>query len=130
MSANHPASLARGKVFLKTPGQVHFIFAAVCVVPAEGAELLADGLVHNVLGVESFAAGRVVAPTHAERGYLQMASRASRVRLMSRICAARVWMGCMDRSSSSQRAISVYMPFMLMSTDSPRLSTESLYVWM
>lgn len=43
-------------------------------------------------------------------GYLQIASKASRVRLMSRICAARVCMGCMERSSSSQRAISVYMP--------------------
>lgn len=42
--------------------------------------------------------------------YLQIASRESRVRLMSRICAARVCMGCMERSSSSQRAISVYMP--------------------
>lgn len=128
MSANRPASLAAK--FSKTPGQVRFIFAAVCVwYLRKGAELLADSLVHNVLDVESFAAGRVIAPTHAE-GYLQMASRASRVRLMSRICAARVWMGCMERSSSSQRAISVYMPFMLMSTDSPRLSTESLYVWM
>lgn len=118
-------------------------------------------------------------------GYLHRASRASRVRLTSRICAASVCMGCMERSSSSQRAIRVYMPcgsrnirpalrkmepneinaimakqgskaplgctlcsptllrtklncpgdmkmtlyvctFMLMSTDSPRLSTESL----
>lgn len=42
--------------------------------------------------------------------YLQIASRVSRVRLISRICVARLCMGCMERSNSSQRAISVYMP--------------------
>lgn len=58
--------------------------------------------------LQIFEAGMDLRTRHA--GYLQIASRASRVRLMSRICAARVCMGCMERSNSSQRAISVYMP--------------------
>lgn len=104
--------------------EVHLIFAAVCVLPAERWVYLQTASFSHVLDVGSLQLGCVFRLDGWF--YLQIASRASRVRLMSRICAARVCIGCMDRSNSSQRAINVYMPFILMSTDSPRLSTESL----
>lgn len=104
--------------------EVHLIPLQCVCATCRKVCLLADGLAQDVLGVRSLQVECVFVPDG--RGYLQITSRASRVRLMSRICAARVCMGCMERSNSSQRAISVYMPFMLISTDSPRLSTESL----
>lgn len=124
MSANHPACLVAMVPGL--PDGALSLRCGVCVLPAEGVELLADILVQDVLDVGSLQLGRRGFVPGRRWCYLQIASRASRVRLMSRICAARVCMGCMERSNSSQRAISVYMPFILMSTDSPRLSTESL----
>ncbi len=87
--------------------EVHFIFICVCATCSK-VGLLADSLVCHVPDVGTLQLGCVFV---LDRWcYLQIASRASRVRLMSRICAARVWMGCMERSNSSQRAISVYMP--------------------
>ncbi len=77
--------------------EVQLIFAAVCVLPTEKWVRLQTAFFRMCLMPDRW-------------GYLQIASRASKVRLMSRICAARVCMGCMERSNSSQRAISVYMP--------------------
>lgn len=62
-----------------------------------------------------------------ERGYLQSVSRASSVRLMSRICWARVWMGCIERSSSSQRAISVYIPYRKIHTHTHTVRSSELH---
>lgn len=117
MGVSHPACLLTVVPGLQRCTSSSLQCVCVCGT-CTWVELLADSN-DGSLRLECFFRTR-----HA--GYLQIASRASRVRLMSRICDARVCMGCMERSNSSQRAISVYMPFILMSTDSPRLSTESL----
>lgn len=96
-----------GRKVSRTPARSLSSQQCVCATCRE-LELLADSFVQDVLDAGSLQPGCVVKT--GRQGYLQIASRASRVRLMSRICAARVCMGCMERSNSSQRAISVYMP--------------------
>lgn len=105
MSANHPACLVA--IFPGIQRCTLSSLQCVCVLPAEGWGYLQTAS-WDVLYVGSLQLGCVF--VLQSWGYLQIASRASRVRLMSRICEARVCMGCMERSNSSQRAISVYMP--------------------